>query len=182
MYHTDTCDQLRSLLGARSTEGYLKARGQLYILTYSMEQSPWEANQSLQLVKKFPAFLWNPKVLYRTNKCTPPVTILNRLYPVPTTRSSFLKINLNIILPSTSGSPQWHISLRFPDQHPVHTSLLRHCEKYMLCKNVHRQKLFVSCGTCKSAERPIQSIQNERSSFRFGPAETPCVFVASPRR
>jgi hypothetical protein len=33
------------------------------ILTYSMEQSPsWEANQSLQLVKKFPAFLWNPKV------------------------------------------------------------------------------------------------------------------------
>jgi hypothetical protein len=29
-----------------------------------MEQSPsWEAYQSLQLVKKFPAFLWNPKIL-----------------------------------------------------------------------------------------------------------------------
>jgi hypothetical protein len=28
-----------------------------HVLTYSMEQSPsWEANQSLQLVKKFPAF------------------------------------------------------------------------------------------------------------------------------
>jgi hypothetical protein len=34
-----------------------------------MEQSPsWEADQSLQLVKKFPAFLWNLEVLYRTHK------------------------------------------------------------------------------------------------------------------
>jgi hypothetical protein len=33
-----------------------------HLLSYRMEQSPsWEANQSLQLVKKFPAFLWNPK-------------------------------------------------------------------------------------------------------------------------
>jgi hypothetical protein len=38
------------------------------LLTYSMEQSPWEANQSLQLVKKFPALLWNPKDLHGTNK------------------------------------------------------------------------------------------------------------------
>jgi hypothetical protein len=37
------------------------------LLTYSMEQSrSSEANQSLQLVKKFPAFLWNPKVPHRT--------------------------------------------------------------------------------------------------------------------
>jgi hypothetical protein len=36
----------------------------IYLLTYSMERSPsWEADQSLQLVKKFPAVLWNPKVL-----------------------------------------------------------------------------------------------------------------------
>src|SRR5215469_18299606 len=97
------------------------------ILTYSMEQSPsWEADQSLQLVKKFPAFLWNPKVLYRTHKCPPPVPILNQLHPVPTTPSNFLKIHPNIILPPTSGSTRWPLSLRFPHQHPVLPSLLPH--------------------------------------------------------
>jgi hypothetical protein len=66
-----------------------------YLLTYSMEQSPsWEANQCLQLVNKFPAFLWNPKVLYRTHKYPQSVPILSQLH-------------LNIILPSMSGSPQW---------------------------------------------------------------------------
>jgi hypothetical protein len=96
-----------------------------------MERSPpWEADQSLQLVKKFPAFLWDPKVLYRTHKCLPPLPILSLLHPVPTTPSNVLKIHINIILPSTSGSPHWPLSLWFPHQHPVHPSLLPHT-RYM---------------------------------------------------
>jgi hypothetical protein len=55
----------------------------LTLLTYSMEQSPsWEvfaANQEI------PRILRNPKVLYRTHKCPPPVPILSQFHLVPTT-------------------------------------------------------------------------------------------------
>jgi hypothetical protein len=98
-----------------------------YLLTYSVEQSPsWEADQSLQLVKKLPAFLWNPRVPHHTHKCLPPVPILSQLHPIPMTPSNFLKIHLNIFLPSMSGSTQWPLSLRLPHQHPVHTSWHSH--------------------------------------------------------
>jgi len=99
----------------------------MLILTYLLHgaESFLRSQLVLQLVKKFPAFL-EPEGSspYSQVAATCP-------YPEPTPSSpynpsQFLKIHLNIILRSASGSPQWTLSLRFPHQNPVQPSYAPH--------------------------------------------------------
>ena len=76
--------------------------------------------------QEIPHISRNPKFHYRTHKRPSPVSILGQPNPVHIPTSHLLEIHLNSIHPSTPRSPQWSLSLRFPQQDPTHPSLLTH--------------------------------------------------------
>ena len=98
-----------------------------FLLTYTAKQSPsWEANR-FSASQEIPRILGNLRFHYRVYKSPPPfVPILSHINPVYAPTSHFLKIHLNIILPSTPGFSKWSISLRFPHQNPDYTTTLPH--------------------------------------------------------
>jgi len=80
-----------------------------YLLTYSMDRVLLEKLTSFQLVNRFPAFYGTRR--FRIHRYQPPVPILSHVDLVHTPTAHFLMIHLNIILPSTLGSPKWSLIL-----------------------------------------------------------------------
>ena len=94
-----------------------------------------------------------PEVSLPHYQVPPPAPILSQLHPVHTPIWHFLKIHLNIILPSTPRFPKRSLSLRFRHQNLVQASSIPHtC--YMLHQsnsspfdhpnNAARNKYFVA--------------------------------------
>jgi len=96
----------------------------LYLFTYCREQGSYWETKRFSASQKIPHILWNRKVHYRIHQHPLPVPILRQIDPVYAHTSHFLKIRLNIILPSAPGSSKWSLSLRFLHQNPVYTSAL----------------------------------------------------------
>ena len=89
-----------------------------YLITYSMEQSPFSEAHPFSTSQEIPRILCNPNVHYQFYRCPPPAPILIHINPVHVPHTHFLKILLNIILPSIPGSSKWFLSLRFSPPKP----------------------------------------------------------------
>jgi len=93
---------------------------QLYILTYSIVQSPsWEAN-CFAASQEIPRISRNPNVHYRTHKRPLSVSILGQPNPVHIPTSHLLEIHPYIIHPSTLRLPSGLLPSGFPTK-TLHT-------------------------------------------------------------
>ena len=97
----------------------------------SVKQSTYSKADLSSATQEIPRILRNPKVHYTIHKCPPPEPILSQIKPVRASQSQFLKIHLNIILPSTPGSSKFSTSFRYPHRNIFFLHLLSHLTCHM---------------------------------------------------
>ena len=85
----------------------------------------------LQLVKKFPAFHGNRRLITALTSVRH-LSILGQPNPVHIPTSNLLEIRPNIIHPSTPRSTQWSLSPRFPQQITIRTPKKSYLTLYLL--------------------------------------------------
>jgi hypothetical protein len=78
------------------------------MFTYLLTPWCWILFEKLivtQLIRKYPAFLWNPKVHYSVHTSPPLDPILSPLNPVRSINPYLPNVHLNVILPLSLGLP-----------------------------------------------------------------------------
>jgi len=83
----------------------------------------WEADNS-SATQKIPWILWNLREYYHVHVSLPLVLTTNQMNPIHALTHCFSNICFNIILSFMSRSYRWSVSLRFPHQSIMWTSLL----------------------------------------------------------
>ena len=131
-----------------------------------MEQSQsWEANR-FSASQKFRRIVWNPKVLYCVYKNPLPISIMSQINPVHAPSFHFLKIHINIILPSTPGSSKWFFPSGFPTKTlyaPLLFSILATCPSYPILLDLITRITFgeeyssVCSSLCSFLYSPVTS-------------------------
>jgi len=111
-----------------------------------MQHSPPSETNRFSASQGIPHILWNPKVRYRIHNSPPPVPILSYLDPVHASTSYFMKIQINILFPSTFGSSKWSLKQNIL-QDVLPNWIVSFLEVYK--ELIHRFFIFlIVCATC----------------------------------
>jgi len=118
--------------------------------------------------------------------CPPPFPTLNQLDPAQTPHPNFLKIHLNIILPSAPRSSKWSLSFTFPHQNLYMTLLSpirASCHAHLILLDFINRTLLdegnksLSSSLCSFLHSPVTSFLLGQNILLKSYSQTPSAYV-----